>query len=317
MKLVAQMDDIFAINIKKDSTFAILLEAQNQGHEIYFYLPNSLSFDSGEQNLTALLKKIHLENDPNNFVKILEEKTQDLTNFDVILVRQDPPFNMDYISSTYLLEKIKNQVLILNDPSEIRNHPEKIFVTEFKNLTPPTLISKNKEEIEKFRQKYQKIILKPLYSCGGEGVVFFDENDKNFGSIFENWVKNFEGPLVAQKYLPEINQGDKRVLLIDGEIVGAVARMKDENEVRSNFHAGGSARKFTLSEAEKEICNKIAPLLKERGLFFVGLDLIGQFITEINVTSPTGIHEINQLDGIKIEEILVKKIVEKLVSFRG
>lgn len=312
MKLAVQMDDIFSINIKTDSTFAILLEAQNQGHEIYFYLPDSLSFDSDEQKLTSLIKKIHLENDENNFCQILEEKRQDLTNFDVILIRQDPPFDIDYISSIYLLEKIKDQVLILNNPSEIRNCPEKIFVTEFKDLTPPTLITKDKKAIETFRQKHQKIILKPLYACGGEGIILLKEDDKNFASIFEMMIKNFEGPIIAQKYLKEIDAGDKRIILLDGEVIGGIARMKDEDEVRSNFHAGGIARKIELSAREKELCDKIGPELKKRGLFFVGIDVIGDYITEINVTSPTGIHEINELNDCKIEALVIEEIEGKL-----
>ncbi len=311
MKLVAQMDEIMSINIETDSTFAILFEAQKRGHEIFYYLPSELAFDSSSQKLFAPLKKIRLQKIKGNHCEILEKNETDLSKVDAILVRQDPPFDMNYITSTYLLEKIKNQVLILNNPSEIRNCPEKIFVTEFADLTPPTLISSRLDKIAEFCNHHEKIILKPLYFCGGEGVILLTKNDPNLASIFEMMMKNYNTPLVAQKFLPEIKSGDRRILLLDGKVIGAVARIAKSGETRANLHIGGSAQKMILSKREKEICEKIGPELKKRGLFFVGIDVIGDYITEINVTSPTCIPEINQLEGVKLEEVILQAIEEK------
>lgn len=309
MKFIAQMDEISSINVRTDTTFAILLEAQNQGHEIFYYLPNDLNFDFKAQKLTALVKKISLKNDPRNYYKIIESKSQDLSKFDVILVRQDPPFDMNYITSTYLLEKIKDQVLILNNPTEIRNCPEKVFIADFPDLTPPTLITSSLGEIKKFRQEYQNIILKPLFSYGGDGVVLLKKDDANLASVFEMMMKLYKTPLMVQKFLPEIKNGDKRIILVDGKPVGVIGRVAKSDEVRSNFHAGGKAAKVNLSKRDLEICKKIGPELKRRGLFLVGIDVIGDYLTEINVTSPTCVAEINAANGSKIEEGIVKEIV--------
>jgi glutathione synthase len=223
---------------------------------------------------------------------------------------------MEYISSTYLLEKIQNQVLILNNPAEIRNCSEKIFVTDFANLTPKTIFTKSIDKIEKFREKHSKIILKPLYACGGEGISLIDKNTKNLPEIFKELQENFEGPIIAQEFLPEIKDGDKRILLLNGEPIGIIARIPAKNEIRANFHAGGSAKKVELSKKELEICKKIGPELKKRGLFFVGIDVIGDFITEINVTSPTGINEINQANNCRIEEKIVEEIEKEFLKFK-
>ena len=313
MKIAAQMDDISSINIKTDSTFAILLEAQNRGHEIFYYLPSTLSFDSQTNVLKGLVKKIKLKKEIKNHFEILEEKSENLTNFDVILVRQDPPFDMNYITSTYLLEKIKNKVLILNNPSEIRNCPEKLFVTEFADLTPPTLITSNLEEIKEFQQKNRDIILKPLYACGGEGIVLIKEKDVNLSSIFSLLIKTYQTPLIAQKFLPEIAQGDKRIILVNGKAVGGISRIAKEGDVRSNLHIGGRAEKLILSKRDAEICDKISPELKKRGLFLVGIDVIGDYLTEINVTSPTCIPELNELNNIKAEAIVMDEIENSII----
>lgn len=312
MKLVAQMDDISSINIKTDSTFAILLEAQSRGHEIFYYLPADLNFDFSSQKLSASVRKIRLKNQEKNYYEILEKKEQDLAKFDVILVRQDPPFDMNYITSTYLLEKIKDQVVILNNPTEIRNCPEKIFIGDFPDLTPPTLITNSLEKIEEFRKKYSNIILKPLYSSGGDGVVLIKKDDLNLNSIFEMMMKSYKTPVMAQKFLPEIKKGDKRIILIDGKAVGGISRMAKAGEIRSNLHIGGTAKKTNLSKRDLEICKKIGPELKKRGLFFVGIDVIGDYLTEINVTSPTCIPEINQLSGGKLEKMVVNEIEKKI-----
>ncbi len=313
MKIAAQMDDISSINIKTDSTFAILLEAQNRGHEIFYYLPSTLSFDSQTNVLKGLVKKIKLKKEIKNHFEILEEKSENLTNFDVILVRQDPPFDMNYITSTYLLEKIKNKVLILNNPSEIRNCPEKLFVTEFADLTPPTLITSNLEEIKEFQQKNRDIILKPLYACGGEGIVLIKEKDVNLSSIFSLLIKTYQTPLIAQKFLPEISKGDKRIILVNGKAVGGISRIAKEGDVRSNLHIGGRAEKLILSKRDVEICDKISPELKKRGLFLVGIDVIGDYLTEINVTSPTCIPELNELNNIKAEAIVMDEIENSII----
>lgn len=312
MKLVAQMDDISSINIKTDSTFAILLEAQNRGHEIFYYLPSDLNFDFKAQKLSAKIRKIRLKNQEKNHYEILENREQDLATFDVILVRQDPPFDMNYITSTYLLEKIKDQVLILNNPSEIRNCPEKIFIGDFPDLTPPTLITNSLQKIEEFRDQYSNIILKPLYSSGGDGVVLIKKDDLNLNSIFEMIVKTYKTPVMAQKFLPEITEGDKRIILVDGKAVGGISRIAKAGEIRSNLHIGGTAQKTNLSKRDQEICDKIGPELKKRGLFFVGIDVIGDYLTEINVTSPTCIPEINQLSGGRLEEFVVSEIEKKI-----
>jgi glutathione synthase len=313
MKLVAQMDELLSINIDSDSTFAILLEAQNRGHEIFYYLPRDLNFDFKSTKLSALVKKVQLKKEKGNHCKILATKEQDLTEFDAILVRQDPPFDMNYITSTYLLEKIKDQVLILNNPSEIRNCPEKIFIAEFSNLIAPTIITSSFTKISEFRDEHKDIILKPLYSCGGDGITLLKHEDSNMRSILEMMLKTYQAPAIAQKFLPEIKDGDKRILLVDGEPVGGVARVAQKGEVRSNLHISGNiATKMNFSKRDLEICQSIGGELKKRGLFFVGIDIIGDYITEINVTSPTCIPEINALNGIKIEEIVVKKIEEIL-----
>jgi glutathione synthase len=312
MKILVQMDDISSINIEKDSTFAIMFAAQNKGFEIFYYLPHELNLNLSKNKLTAKVKKLYLENKIKNHYKILEEKESDLENFDLILVRQDPPFDMNYITSTYLLERIKNKVLILNDPSEIRNCPEKIFIADFPSLIAPTIITCSLEEIKNFQQEYKNIILKPLYSCGGDGVFLIKENDPNLSSIFEIMIKSYGKNLIAQKFLPEVKNGDKRIILIDGQPVGAVTRMAQNGNIRSNFHAGGKAIKSILSKREKEICKKIGGELKKRNLFFVGIDVIGDYLTEINVTSPTGIQEIKKLSNIDIAEIFIQKVLLKI-----
>jgi glutathione synthase len=313
MKIVAQMDEISSININTDSTFAILFEAQERGHEIFYYLPKELTLDS--QKLFAPVKQIKLQRKPNDFYQILDNKKTDLTEFDVILVRQDPPFDMAYITSTYLLEKIANQVLILNNPTQIRNCPEKIFVTEFSDLTPKTIITSDLEEVKKFRQKHSQIILKPLYSCGGDGVFLIRENDCNLAAIFEIMMKQYQAPIIVQEFLENVKNGDKRILLLNGQIIGALLRVAADGEIRSNLHAGGSGHKAELSKRDLEICKIIGPKLKERGLFFVGIDVIGDYVTEINVTSPTCIQEINLLNNIKIEKQIVDEIISEVNNF--
>mgnify|MGYP000435064652 CR=1 FL=1 len=311
MKIIAQMDEIANFNINSDSTFAMLLEAQARGHEIFYYLPSELNFNVQNQEIFVEAKKILLQKKAGDFFKIAEKKQQNLTDFDVILVRQDPPFDMNYITTTYLLEKIKDKVLILNNPSAIRDSSEKIFPTDFPEICPPTLISCDIKEVKKFHQQHQEIILKPLYGRGGEGIILIKKDDLNLGSTFELLLKAYQTPIIAQKFLPEIKDGDKRIILVNGNVVGGIARVA-ENDTRSNLHVGGRAVKLNLSKRDLEICEIIGPELKKRGLFFVGIDVIGDYLTEINVTSPTGIPSINLLDGIRVEEIVIKEIEKML-----
>ena len=316
MKIVAQMDDIFSINIKTDTTLLMLQEAQIRGHEIFYYTPQSMFFDVKKQKIFAQISKIKLNNS-SHFCEILEKKYQNLTDFDVILVRQDPPFDMNYLTTTYFLEKIKDLVLIVNDPSNIRNCPEKLFVTNFPNLTPPTIISANLEIIKEFHKEHKKIILKPLYSFGADGVILIDESSQNLASNFEMMQKLYQTPLIAQKFLVEISDGDKRIFLLDGEPIGAVARVAQKGEIRSNLHIGGSAQKAQLTNRDFEICREISPHLKKLNLLLVGIDVIGDYLTEINVTSPTCIPEINELNNQKLQTKILDAIERKLSEFKG
>jgi glutathione synthase len=316
MKIVAQMDDIFSINIKTDTTFLMLQEAQNRGHEIFYYTPQSMFLDVKKQKICAQISKIKLNNS-SNFCDILEKKYQNLTDFDVILVRQDPPFDMNYLTTTYFLEKIKDLVLIVNDPSNIRNCPEKLFVTNFPNLTPPTIISSNLEIIKEFYKEHKKIILKPLYSFGADGVILIDETSQNLNSNFEMMQKLYKTPLIAQKFLEEIGNGDKRIFLLDGEPIGTVSRVAQKGEIRSNLHIGGIAQKAQLTNRDLEICREISPHLKKLNLLLVGIDVIGDYLTEINVTSPTCIPEINELNNQKLQTKILESIEKKLSEFKG
>ena len=316
MKIVAQMNDIFSINIKTDTTFLMLQEAQNRGHEIFYYTPQTMFFDVKKQKIFAQISKIKLNNS-SNFCEILEKKYQNLVDFDIILVRQDPPFDMNYLTTTYFLEKIKDLVLIINEPSNIRNCPEKLFVTNFPNLTPPTIISANLESIKEFHNEHKKIIIKPLYSFGADGVILIDESAQNLSSNFEMMQKLYKTPLIAQKFLKEIENGDKRIFLLDGEPIGAVARIAQKGEVRSNLHIGGSAQKTELSARDLEICREISPHLKKLNLLLVGIDVIGDYLTEINVTSPTCIAEINELNNQKLQSKILEVIAEKFRDFKN
>ena len=314
-KIVAQMDDIFSIDIATDSTFAILLSAQQHGLEIYYYLPQSLYFDFTQQIVKAKVYKIELS--PNKpHCKVISSENADLTTFDCILFRQDPPFDLNYITTTYLLEKIADRVLILNHPLAIRNFPEKIFISDFAKFIAPTAIVSNVDNLQDFAMQHQKIVLKPLYACGGEGIVVLDSDSKNLASIFSLMQKSYSSPIMVQKYLPEVKNGDIRVLLLDGKILGAVARIADDKDYRCNFHAGGVAVKVTLTKKQQEIANAVGKVLKEQNLFFVGIDLIGNFLTEINSTSPTCIKQINELCQTKLEDQIINKIITKIDNFK-
>jgi len=294
-----QMDPIESINIDADSTFVLALEAQRRGHTLYHYLPRRLTLRDGR--LTARARPLEVRRERGRHFALGEEETLDLAAMDVILMRQDPPFDMAYITATHLLEHVRDRVLIVNDPVSVRNAPEKLFATHFPALMPPTLITGDRDEIIRFRREHGEIILKPLFGNGGAGVFRLGPEDENLNALLEVFTQLYREPIMVQRYLPEIRQGDKRVILVEGEPLGAVLRVPPQGEARANLHVGGRAEKTTLTPREREICAAIGPSLREQGLLFVGIDVIGDYLTEINVTSPTGIQEINRLDGVTLE----------------
>lgn len=302
LAVAIQMDPIETIDIGGDSTFAMALEAQARGHRLWHYLPRALSLRDGR--LTAKARPLTVQAVRGNHFAFAEWETVDLGAVDVILMRQDPPFDMGYITATHLLEHVADRVLVVNDPREVRNAPEKLLVTHYPELMPPTLITSDRDEIRAFRREHGDIIVKPLYGNGGAGVFRIRPDDENLVSLLEVYERMYREPIMIQRYLPEIRQGDKRIILVEGEPVGAVSRVPSEGEARANLHVGGRAQKTVLTEREREICARIGPDLRATGQIFVGIDVIGDYLTEINVTSPTGIHEINRLDGVKIEAVL-------------
>ena len=311
LKIALQMDPLEKLGLKGDSTFILGLEAIKRGFELYFYSPSDLIYKNNNVYAKAKILDLAFENGKEkfNYGKI---KVLNLSSLDVILMRQDPPFNMSYITATHILEKIASRTLILNNPFHVRNAPEKIFVTEFSKFMPETLITRETNEIIKFKNKNKNIIIKPLYGNGGEGVFYIKDNDSNFNVIIENFLNSNEEQFILQSYIPEVKKGDKRIILIDGEVVGAINRIPAKNENRSNMHVGGKPIRTSLNKNDKLICDTISPHLKAKGLFFVGIDVIGNYLTEINVTSPTGIREINRLDKTNIEKIFWDKTLKKL-----
>jgi glutathione synthase len=299
LAVAIQMDPIESIDIDADTSFVMALEAQRRGHALYHYLPRHLSFRHGR--LFARARRLEVRREKGNHFTLGGFEMLDLAGFDIILMRQDPPFDMAYITATHLLEHIHPQTLVVNDPAHVRNAPEKLFVTHFAEVMPPTLITSDMEEIKAFRAEYKDIIVKPLFGNGGAGVFHLKPEDENLGSLIELFSQLYREPVIVQKYLPEIREGDKRIILIDGEPVGLVARVPAAGEARANFHAGGQAAKVPLSERDREICAAIGPALRERGLTFVGIDVIGRYLTEINVTSPTGVQQINRMYETALE----------------
>lgn len=298
LKVAVQMDHISTVNIAGDTTFALSLEAQKRGHELYHYTPDRLSMRDGI--VSARLEKMEVRDIKGDHYTLGEPIRRDLSEMDVVLLRQDPPFDMNYITTTHLLERIHPKTLVVNDPAWVRNSPEKIFVTEFSDLMPETLITKDPQEVMDFRREFGDIILKPLYGNGGAGVFHLADGDRNLTSLLEMFGQLFKEPFIAQRYLKDVRAGDKRIILIDGEPVGAINRVPSETDARSNMHVGGRAEQSKLTPREREICERIGPSLKERGFILVGIDVIGNYMTEINVTSPTGIREIQRFDGTNI-----------------
>jgi len=301
MKLVVaiQMDHVSTIDIDGDSTFVLGLEAQRRGYPLWHYTPADLAFR--DRKVIARAQPMTLRREKGNHFTLGEPKVLDLATTDVVLLRQDPPFDMSYITTTHLLEHIHPKTLVVNDPASVRNAPEKLFVTHFDGVMPPTLIASDARQIRAFRDEHKDIILKPLFGNGGAGVFRVRPDDENFNSLLEMFSQRSREPVIAQRYLPEVRKGDKRIILIDGEPVGAIDRVPADGEARSNMHVGGKAVKASLSKRDREICDIIGPALAERGLLFVGIDVIGDWLTEINVTSPTGLQQIDRFDGVSLE----------------
>ena len=299
LAVAIQMDPIEGIDIDADSTFALALEAQRRGHGLYHYLPQDLSLRDGR--VYARARPFEAVRDPAAPARYGAPETIDLATLDVVLMRQDPPFDMSYITATHLLEHVHPETLVVNDPVQVRNAPEKLFVTHFAELMPPTLISCDRDEIWAFRKEHMDIIIKPLFGNGGIGVFHIAPENENLNALLEMFTGLYREPIIAQAYLPEVRQGDKRIILVDGVAAGAINRIPAPGEARANLHVGAKAVKAELTARDREICEAIGPALSERGFIFVGIDVIGGFMTEINVTSPTGIQEIDRFDGVCIE----------------
>ncbi|MHA3978264.1 glutathione synthase [Halovulum sp. GXIMD14794] len=298
LNVAIQMDPIESIDINADSSFRILEEAQARGHSLFYYTPDKLIFDGGKVKATGWPLEVRREK--GNHFTLGERTTVDLADYDVVWLRQDPPFDMSYITTTHLLDMVRDTTLVVNDPFWVRNYPEKLLVLQFPELTPPTMIARDLAALREFKNRHGDIILKPLYGNGGAGVFRLEHGDRNLNSLHELFAGINREPLIAQKFLPDVSGGDKRVILVDGEPVGAINRVPAEGETRSNMHVGGRAEKVGLTERDLEICAAIGPLLREKGQIFVGIDVIGRYLTEINVTSPTGLQELERFDGTNV-----------------
>ena len=309
LSVAVQMDPIEAINITGDSTFALMLEAQARGHALFYYTPHTLSMRDGI--VSAVVRSVVVRDVKGDHCTLGEPERRDLSMMNVVLLRQDPPFDLSYITTTHLLERIHPKTLVVNNPASVRDAPEKIFVTEFPDLMPPTLISRDRDEIESFRKEHGDVVMKPLYGNGGAAVFKVAEKDPNFGSLFDLFSVTFREQWVIQKFLPKVVDGDKRIILVDGDALGAVNRVPAENDIRANMVRGGAARETDLTPREREICARLRPFLKERGLIFTGIDVIDGNLTEINVTSPTGLRAIKRLGGLDLAAALWDVIKKK------
>ncbi|OIQ32825.1 MAG: glutathione synthase [Alphaproteobacteria bacterium MedPE-SWcel] len=310
MKIAFQMDPITGVDINADSSFRLAEEAQKRGHTLFYYAPDQLAYEEGR--VTARGHDMTVQRIAGDPAILGDLREVDLADFDVVWLRQDPPFDMHYITSTHLLDRLKGDALVVNDPFWVRNFPEKLLVLDFPKLTPPTTIARDLATIKAFKAKHGDVILKPLYGNGGAGVFRLDANDRNLSSLHELFTGFSREPLIVQKFLPDVSNGDKRVILVDGEPVGAINRVPAAGETRSNMHVGGRPEKIGLTDRDLEICAAIGPLLKERGQVFVGIDVIGDYLTEINVTSPTGIQELERFDGVNIAEKIWQAIEAKV-----
>ncbi|RCL01625.1 MAG: glutathione synthase [Candidatus Tokpelaia sp. JSC085] len=311
MKIAVQMDHISTIHITGDTTFALCLEAQLRGHTLFHYTPDRLSMRDGR--VFAQVEALTVRDKTDNHYILGQFLKVDLSEMDVILLRQDPPFNMHYITTTYMLERLSPKTMIINDPAAVRNHPEKIFVTEFSDLIPETLITKNLEDIAAFHREFGDVVLKPLYNNGGSCVFYITRHDCNFPALLEMFRQMFCESFIVQRYLKSVLAGDKRIILVNGEPAGAINRIPPDGDIRSNMHVGGCVEKTDLTEREYEICTRIGSSLKKRGLILVGIDVIGGYMTEINVTSPTGIREIKRFGGKDIAALFWDIVEDKVM----
>jgi glutathione synthase len=306
LNVAVQMDPIERINIRGDSTFALMLEAQARGHALSYYTPAHLAMNEGR--VFATVRPVQVRDIEGNFFSLGESRRVELTEFDVVHLRQDPPFDLAYITTTHLLERVHPKTLVINDPAAVRNAPEKMFVTEFPDLMPPTLVTRDLDEIKAFRAEHGDIVMKPLYGYGGGAVFRVTRDDLNFGSLYDLFATTFREQWVVQSFLPAVKDGDKRIILVDGEFAGAVNRIPARDDLRSNMVRGGTPQEAGLTPREREICQRIGPSLRERGLLFVGIDVIGDYLTEINVTSPTGIRAVKNFGGPDIAALIWDKI---------
>ncbi len=306
LKVAIQMDPIGPIDIDTDSSFRIAVEAAARGHELFYYTPDKLAFQNGQ--VTARGWPLQVQAVKGNHYSLGNEQTVNLADWDVVWLRQDPPFDMGYITNTHLLDMIHPETLVVNDPFWVRNFPEKLLVLQFSDLTPPTTIARDLATIQDFKKQHGDIILKPLYGNGGAGVFRLGPDDRNLTSLHELFTGINSEPLIAQKFLPDVSNGDKRIILVNGEPVGAINRVPKAGETRSNLHVGGRPEKIGLSKRDREICAAIGPLLRKKGQIFVGIDVIGDYLTEINLTSPTGIQELERFDGTNTAELIWQTI---------
>ena len=315
MRVAFQMDPIAGVDIAADSTFRLAEEAQARGWEMVFYTPDRLAWNNG--TVTAKGWPLTVRREVGNHFTLGPEATFDLSTMDVVWLRQDPPFDMGYITTTHILERLHASTLVVNDPFWVRNYPEKLLVLDFPDLTPPTCIARDLDTLRAFRADHGDIILKPLYGNGGAGVFRLTPDDRNLVSLWELFAGMNREPLIAQKFVPDVSNGDKRIILVDGDPVGAINRVPAEGETRSNLHVGGRAEQIGLTARDREICDAIGPLLREKGQVFVGIDVIGDYLTEINVTSPTGIQELERFDGVNAAGAIWDAIDARLSARRA
>ena len=315
LAVAIQMDPIGGIDIDADSSFVLALEAQRRGHGLFHYLPRDLSFR--DDRVHARARPLEVRRERGNHASLGEASSLDLAGLDVVLMRQDPPFDMAYITATHLLEHVHPETLVVNDPNHVRNAPEKLFVTHFGGLMPPTLITGARDEVLGFREQHGDIVVKPLFGNGGAGVFHIAPGDENLNALLELFTDLHREPIVVQRYLPEVREGDKRIVLIDGVPAGAVNRVPPPGEARANMHAGARPEPAKLTRRDREICEAIGPTLRERGLIFVGIDVIGGYMTEINVTSPTGLQEIGRFDGVCLEARIWDAIEARVAERRA
>lgn len=310
LRIACQMDPIDRIDIRGDSTFAILLEAQKRGHDIFYYTPPNLALHGDK--LLARGLSLRVNDKYGDHYALSDPRVENLGERDCVLLRQDPPFDMAYITTTHLLERIHPTTLVVNDPMHVRNAPEKLFVLDFLDLMPPTLVTRQLDDVISFRTQYKDIIIKPLYGNGGAAVFRIKPEDSNLSSLVEMFQTVFREPFMVQEYRPEVKLGDKRIILVDGEVAGAINRVPQDGETRSNLHVGGTAAKINLTRRDLEICERLKPELKRRGLLFTGIDVIGPYLTEINVTSPTGIRQVKSFGGNDIAAMIWDAIESKV-----